>query len=74
MLPSSVRLGAPYPEQICVELLRQRRKAYMKVEVFSPIDKGHAQRGVQTDKFELIKDTPFSKVGEEFISCLNFRY
>ena len=58
-LPSSVRLGTPHPEQICVELLTQRGKAKMKVEVF------------KTDKFEVIKDTPFSKVGEEYISCLN---
>ena len=55
-IPSSVKLGAPHPEQICVELLRQRGKAKMKVEVF---------KRFETGKFEMIKDTPFSKVGEK---------
>ena len=69
-LPSSVRLGSPHPDHICVELLRQRAKAKMKVEVFKRLVQG----GVQTDEFELIKDTPFSQVGEEYISCLNSEY
>ena len=69
-LPSSVRLGAPDPEQICIELLRQGGKAKMKAEVF----KRRVQRGVLTGEFELIKDTPFSQVGEEYISCLNSEY
>ena len=65
-----MRLGAPHPEQICVELLRQRGKAKIKAELF----KRRVKRGVQTDEFELIKETTFSKVGEEYISCLNSRH
>ena len=38
----------------------------MKVEVLKREDK---KRG-DTGKFEMIKDSPFSKVGEEYISCL----
>ena len=68
-----MRLGAPHPEQICVELLRHRGKAQMKVEVFKRQDKKYTDKFAMTKhtgKLEMIKDSPFSKVGEEYVSCL----
>ena len=74
-LPSSLRLGAPHPEQICIDLLRRGAKANLKVEVFNAIGKdsyGTPRDFYRTpqEEFKMIKETLFPKVGEEKISCL----
>ena len=66
-LPSSLRLGSPHSERVCVELLRNRSEAKMKVEVFKR-NKGPrvaAQSAQSLEEFEIVKDTSFSKVGEQ---------
>ena len=71
-LPSSLRLGAPHLERVCVELLRKRAKAKMKVEVFKRNDVPNIaqhwrvapQSAQSPEEFEIVKDTSFSKVGE----------
>ena len=63
-LPSSLRLGAPYPEHVCIELLRKRAKASMKVEVFKRKEGKHSSQAAQSpDEFEMIKETSFLKAG-----------
>ena len=65
-MPSSLRLGAPYPEHVCVELLRKRAKATMKVEVFKRKEGKYSSDAAQSpDEFEMIKETSFSKVGKQ---------
>ena len=42
----------------------------MKVELFKREDKKQWKTLENTGKFEMIKESPFSAVGEEYISCL----
>ena len=68
-LPSSLRLGAPHSERVCVELLRKRAKAKMKVEVFKRNDGPNtvlpSVAAQSLEEFEIVKETSFSKVGEQ---------
>ena len=72
-LPSSLKLGAPHPEQICIDLLRRGVKAKLKVEVFNSIGKDSYRTSelaedfyrTPQEKFKIMKETWFPDVGKE---------
>ena len=74
-LPSSLKLGAPHPEQICIDLLRRGEKAKLKVEVFNSIGKDSHRKPedfyrTPQEIFKIMKKTWFPDVGKEELSCL----